>query len=126
MYIGLLQCSTVCPIPSYLTASVTVSSPKATTYKLDFDQERSDRQEAAGKFDEERQTWQKDILALNEKQEKLLFERDEIYAQLEQLKEASAGHKREVSVRHPDYSQPAVLAILLPVYSTLLCVAMPH
>ena len=91
---------------------MTVSCPKATTYKLDFEQERSDCQEAARKFEEERQTWQRNILTLNEKQEELQLEHDEIYAKFEQLKETSVSQKRQVCVRHPDYSPPTVLAIL--------------
>ena len=38
---------------------------QAMTYKLDFQQERSDRENAIGRFDEERETLQADIAKLN-------------------------------------------------------------
>ena len=66
------------------------------TYKLDFEQERSDREEAMGRFDEERQTLQESTEKLNEKMKAMHLEHDDTLAQLEQLKELSLVQKKEV------------------------------
>lgn len=66
-----------------------------------------------GRFEEEREIWQRDIATLAERMKVLQLEHDETIAQLEQLKEASLGHKREVSsrLRIQIASPKAVLAI---------------
>ena len=43
-----------------------MSCPQATTYKLDFEQERSDREGAMGRFEGEREAFQADIAKLND------------------------------------------------------------
>ena len=66
------------------------------TYKSDFEQERSDREKAMGRFDEERQTLQKSVETLNEKMMTMHLEHDETLSQLEDLKELSLAQKEEV------------------------------
>ena len=66
------------------------------TYKLDFEQERSDREEAMGRFDEERQTLQGSIDKLKEKMKAMHLEHDDTLSQLEELKELSLALKEEV------------------------------
>ena len=73
-----------------------LSCPQATTYKLDFEQERTDRQEAMGRFDGERVAFQKTIENLSEKMRAMYLEHDNTVAQLEQLKETSVQNKAEV------------------------------
>ena len=72
---------------NYLCDSVVMFCPQATTYKLDFEQERSDREKAVGRFDEEREALQADIAKLN-KQLKAV--------QLEQMKVPSLLQKNGV------------------------------
>ena len=66
------------------------------TYKLDFEQERSDRGQAMGRFDEERLTFQGSIEKLNEKMKTMHLEHEETLSQLEQLKELSLAQKEKV------------------------------
>ena len=73
-----------------------LSCPQATTYKLDFEQERTDRQEAMGRFVEEREAFQETIEKLHEKMKIMYLEHDATVAQLEQLKETWVGIKTEV------------------------------
>ena len=65
-------------------------------YKLDFEQERSDRELFMGRFDEERQTLQRSIEKLNEKMKTMHLEHDETLSQLVQLKELSLAQKEKV------------------------------
>ena len=50
--------------------------PQATTYKLDFEQERSDRVEMAGRFEGERETFQANIVKLEGKLKAMQLEHD--------------------------------------------------
>ena len=93
--IGMLPnapCTTVLRI----SLGVMLSCPQAMTYKLDFEQERSDREEAMGRFDEERQTLQESAEKLNEKMMTMHLEHDDTLSQLEQLKELSLAQKEKV------------------------------
>ena len=71
---------------------------QAMTYKLDFQQERSDRENAIGRFDEERETLQADIAKLNI-QLAAVKKHDDTSAQLQQMKELSLLTKNEVRYR---------------------------
>ena len=71
---------------------------QAMTYKLDFQQERSDRENAIGRFDEERETLQADIAKLNI-QLAAVKKHDDTSAQLQQMKELSLLTNNEVRYR---------------------------
>lgn len=49
-----------------------------------------------GRFEEERETFQKDIAKLNGKMKKMHLEHEDTRAQLQELKEVSLGQKKEV------------------------------
>ena len=68
------------------------------TYKLDFEQERSDRENVIERFDEEREALQADIAKLNARLA-AVEEHDETSAQLQQMKELSILTKNEVRYR---------------------------
>ena len=70
-----------------------VSCPQATTYKLDFEQERRDRVEMAGRFEREREACKADMVKLEELKAKHL-EHDDTVAQLQQLKTLSLAQKK--------------------------------
>ena len=72
---------------------------QAMTYKLDFQQERSDRENVIGRFDEEREALQADISKLNAQLEAVKLEHDDTSAQLQQMKELSLVTKNEVRCR---------------------------
>ena len=59
--------------------------PQAATYKLDFGQERSDREKAMGRFEAERATLEANIAKLNEQLRALQLKHDDTVAQLQQL-----------------------------------------
>lgn len=84
--------------------------PQATTYQLDFEQERSDRVEMAGRFEGEREAFKADIVKLVEELKAKHLEHDDTLAQLQQLKELSLAQKEEV--RHQITSLQAALAVL--------------
>ena len=69
------------------------------TYKLDFQQERSDRENVIGKFDEEREALQADISKLNAELAAVRLEHNDTSAQLQQMKELSLLTKNEVRFR---------------------------
>ena len=69
---------------------------QAMTYKLDFQQERTDRENVIGKFDEEREAMQADIAKLNAQLAAVKLEHDDTSAQLQQMKELSLLTKNEV------------------------------
>ena len=71
---------------------------QAMTYKLDFEQERSDRENVIERFDEEREALQADIAKLNARLA-AVEEHDETSAQLQQMKELSILTKNEVRYR---------------------------
>ena len=73
------------------------------TYNLDFEQERSDRENLIGRFDEEREALQADITKLNAQLAAVKLEHDDTSAQLQQMKELSILTKNEVRYR-PHYS----------------------
>ena len=62
-----------------------MSCPQATTYKLDFEQERRDREELAGKFEGEREAFQADIAKLNDQLKAVHLEHNDTLAQLRRL-----------------------------------------
>ena len=66
------------------------------TYNLDFEQERSDRENLIGRFDEEREALQADITKLNAQLAAVKLEHDDTSAQLQQMKELSLLTKNEV------------------------------
>ena len=66
------------------------------TYKLDFEQERSDRENLIGRFDEEREALQADITKLNAQLAAVMSEHNDTLAQLQQMKELSLLTKNEV------------------------------
>ena len=68
---------------------------QAMTYKLDFQQERSDRENVIRRFDEEREALQADIAKLNA-QLAAVKKHDDTSAQLQQMKELSLLTKNEV------------------------------
>ena len=72
---------------------------QAMTYKLDFQQERTDRENVIGKFDEEREAMQEDIAKLNAQLAAVKLEHDDTSAQLQQTKELSLLTKNEVRFR---------------------------
>ena len=72
--------------------------PQETMYKLDFEQERSDRQDAMGRFEEEREEFQAVFVTLNEKLTTKHLELDDALGKLEQLKELSVMQKGEVRI----------------------------
>ena len=69
---------------------------QAMTYKLDFQQERSDCENVIGRFDEERRALQADITKLNAQLAAVKLEHDDTSAQLQQMKELSLLTKNEV------------------------------
>ena len=69
---------------------------QAMTYKLDFQHERSDRENVIGRFDEEREALQADISKLNEQLAAVKLEHDDTSAQFQQMKELSLLTKNEV------------------------------
>ena len=75
-----------------------LSCLQASIYKQDFEQERGDRQNAMGRFEEERGAFQADIVKLNEKMKAMHLKHDETVTKLEQLKELSVTHK-EVRIK---------------------------
>ena len=72
---------------------------QAMTYKLDFQQERTDRENVIGRFDEEREAMQEDIAKLNVQLAAVKLEHDDTSAQLQQMKELSLLQKNEVRCR---------------------------
>ena len=62
------------------------------TYKLDFEQERNDREEVMGRFVGEREAFIADIVRLEEEAKHL--EHDDTVAQLQQLKTLSLAQKK--------------------------------
>ena len=66
------------------------------TYKLDFEQERSDRENLIGRYDEEREALQADITKLNAQLAAVMSEHNDTLAQLQQMKELSLLTKNEV------------------------------
>ena len=68
---------------------------QAMTYKLDFQQERSDRENLIGRFDEEIEALQADIAKLIA-QLAAVKEYDDTSAQLQQMKQLSLLTKNEV------------------------------
>ena len=72
--------------------------PQATMYKSDFEQERSDRQDAMGRFEGEREAFQADIENLNEKMKAKHLELDDALSRVEQMKELSVMQKGEVRI----------------------------
>ena len=66
------------------------------TYKLDFQQERRDRENLIGRFDEEREALQVDIIKLNAQLAAVKLEHDDTLAQLQQMKQLSLLTKNEV------------------------------
>ena len=75
--------------------------PQATTYKLDFEQERSDRVEEMGRFETEREILMTDMARVNEKLAAKHLELDDALGKLEQLKELSVAQKEKVIIK-PD------------------------
>ena len=69
---------------------------QATTYKLDFEQERRDREEVVGRFNDEREALQADIVKLNKQLSAVHLEHSDTSAQLQQMKELSLLQKNEV------------------------------
>ena len=69
------------------------------TYKLDFQQERSDRENLIGRFDEEREALQADITKLNAQLAAVKLEHNDTSAQLQQMKELSLLTENEVRYR---------------------------
>ena len=69
---------------------------QAMTYKLDFQQERSDRENVIRRFDEEREALQADIAKLNAQLAAVKLEHDDTSTQLQQMKEPSLLTKNEV------------------------------
>ena len=70
----------------YLTVCLCCTPcPQAATYKFDFEQERSDREKAMGRFEEERETLQANIAKLNEQLRALQLKHDDTVAQLRAL-----------------------------------------
>ena len=59
---------------------------QAMTYKLDFQQERSDHENVIGRFDEEREAMQEDIAKLNVQLAAVKLEHGDTTAQLQQMK----------------------------------------
>ena len=76
--------------------SCSVFCQQAMTYKLDFQQERRDRENMIGRFDEEREALQADIAKLNEQLAAVKLEHDDTSTQLQQMKELSLLKKNEV------------------------------
>lgn len=83
-----------------------LSCPQATTYKLDFEQERSDREEAMGRFETEREVFEgdrelfmADVATVNEKLAAKHLELDDALGKLEQLKELSVAQKEKVRIK---------------------------
>ena len=72
---------------------------QAMAYKLDFQQERTDRENVIGRFDEEREALQADISKLNEQLAAVKLEHNDTTAQLQQMKELSLLTKNEVRCR---------------------------
>ena len=72
---------------------------QAMTYKLDFQQERTDRENVIGRFDEEREAMQEDIAKLNVQLAAVKLEHGDTTAQLQQMKELSLLTKNEVRFR---------------------------
>ena len=79
-----------------LCDSVVMFCSQATTYKLDFEQERRDREEVVGRFNDEREALQADIVKLNAQLAAVKLEHDDTSAQLQQMKELSLLQKNEV------------------------------
>ena len=90
--------TTVCTAVLFIHCVVMLSSPQAAIYKLDFEQERKDRGQAMGRFDDERVRFQQDIATMAEKMKNNHLERDKIATQLEQLKEVVKSQKKEVRI----------------------------
>ena len=72
---------------------------QATSYQLDFERERRDKEEAMVKFAKETKIWKGDVANLSERLNALGLEHSETLDQLDFLKKCSGleGHKREVS-----------------------------
>ena len=71
---------------SVLTLHACPACPQATTYKLDFEQERSDRVEMAGRFEGERETFQANIVKLEGKLKAMQLEHDTSLAQRKEVR----------------------------------------
>ena len=67
--------------------------PQATTYKLDFEQEKSDREEVMGRFVGEREAFIADIVKLEAELKAKHLEHHDTVAQLQQLKTLSLAQK---------------------------------
>ena len=80
--------------------------PQATTYKLDFEQERSDREEVMGRFEGERQAFQADIVKLEGRLKAM--ERNDTLAQLSSV--------QRKDVRNQVTSLQATLCLLVHVH----------
>ena len=86
--------------------AVYLSCPQATTYKLDFEQERSDREEVMGRFEGERQAFQADIVKLEGRLKAM--ERNDTLAQLSSV--------QRKDVRNQVTSLQATLCLLVHVH----------
>ena len=75
-----------------------MSCLQATTYKLDFEQERRDREKLIGKFEGEREAFQADIAKLKDQLTAMHLEHYDTLAQLRGLKELSLPQNYEVRI----------------------------
>lgn len=70
--------------------------PQATTFELDFKQERSDREQVMRRLVRERWDFQLHIAELNKRMKAMNLEHENSLAQLGQLKGLSLPHGNEV------------------------------
>ena len=91
------HCRVTIPCVEYITLHV--CPLQATTYKLDFELERMDRDELIGRFEGEREAFQADIAKLNDQLTAMHLEHDDTLAQLQGLKELSLPQKYEVRIQ---------------------------
>ena len=89
--------------------------PQATTYKLDFEQERSDRVEMAGRLEGERETFQANIVKLEGKLKAMQLEHDN--TSLAQRKEVRTQETLAVL-----YSSSAVVCVCRLCVCMCVCV----
>ena len=99
---------------------------QATTYKLDFEQERRDREELIGRFEGEREVFQADIAKLNDQLTAVHLEHDDTLAQLRGLRELSLPQKHEVKFRPKQHMQPVCVCVCVCVCVSTHCFLFLH
>ena len=85
--------------------------PQVTTYKLDFKQERSDREKAMRRFVRERRDFQLHIAELKKRLKAMHLEHENSLAQLQQLKEHSLPHGNEVGFIYDQVASATSLCV---------------